>query len=540
VSHSDAVLVLGEDVTQTAPMLALALRQSVRQVPLKMAAKLRIPAWDAAGVRNAVQEAKGPLYVASLLGTRLDDVARRTYRASPDEIARLGFAVAHAVDGQSPPVAELPHDVGELVAEIREALESAESPLVVSGSGCGSEAVLQAAANVARALCRKGRPAKLCLTAPECNSTGLALLGGESLDAAFEAVTSGGADVVIALETDLFRRAGAASVDAFFQKAGSVIVVDHTDGDTAARADVVLPAATFAESDGTLVNNEGRAQRFYKVMTPRGDARESWRWLRDLAVAAGRTDLETWATLDDVGSALAAAMPVFAPLPEIAPPAEFRIAGLRIARQPGRYSGRTSMNAAVNVHEQPPPEDVDSPLAFSMEGYQGQQPPAPLIPRFWAPGWNSVQALNKFQEEIGGPLRGGDPGRRLIEPPQDAEGDYFAAAPHYQAPSAGEYLFVPAHHIFGSEELSVLSAGIASLAPQPYAGLNPDDAQRASLAAGREVQVSVMGWSGRLPVRIIDTLPPGLVALPVGLAGMPPLDLPARGELRNAGKGEGA
>ena len=50
-----------------------------------------------------------------------------------------------------------------------------------------------------------------------------------------------------------------------------------------------------------------------------------------------------------------------------------------------------------------------------MEGYQGQ-PPAPLIPRFWAPGWNSVQALNKFQEEVGGPLRGGDPGRRLIEP----------------------------------------------------------------------------------------------------------------------------
>ena len=31
--------------------------------------------------------------------------------------------------------------------------------------------------------------------------------------------------------------------------------------------------------------------------------------------------------------------------------------------------------------------------------------------RLWAPGWNSVQAITKFQEEIGGPLRGGDPGR---------------------------------------------------------------------------------------------------------------------------------
>ena len=37
-----------------------------------------------------------------------------------------------------------------------------------------------------------------------------------------------------------------------------------------------------------------------------------------------------------------------------------------------------------------------------MEGYE-DQPPAPLISRYWSPGWNSVQALNKFQQEVGGP-----------------------------------------------------------------------------------------------------------------------------------------
>ena len=54
-------------------------------------------------------------------------------------------------------------------------------------------------------------------------------------------------------------------------------------------------------------------------------------------------------------------------------------------------------------------------LSFSMEGYEGQ-PPAPLISRYWSPGWNSVQALNKYQQEVGGALKGGDPGKRLIEP----------------------------------------------------------------------------------------------------------------------------
>jgi len=44
-----------------------------------------------------------------------------------------------------------------------------------------------------------------------------------------------------------------------------------------------------------------------------------------------------------------------------------------------------------------------------MEGYPAQ-PPSSLTPFFWAPGWNSIQSVNKFQSEINGPLRGGDPG----------------------------------------------------------------------------------------------------------------------------------
>ena len=46
-----------------------------------------------------------------------------------------------------------------------------------------------------------------------------------------------------------------------------------------------------------------------------------------------------------------------------------------------------------------------------------------------------MQALNKFQEEIAGPLRGGDPGVRLIEPPVADADDAGAtgAAPSWPA-----------------------------------------------------------------------------------------------------------
>ena len=141
------------------------------------------------------------------------------------------------------------------------------------------------------------------------------------------------------------------------------------------------------------------------------------------------------------------ALPVFAAVPEIAPPASFRMVGQRIPRQPARYSGRTAISANVDVHEAPPPPDPDTPLAFSMEGYPNQ-PPAALIPRFWAPGWNSVQSVNKFQNEVGGPLRGGDPGRRLLEPPAAGKAAYFTQIPPAFVPREDEWYVLPAYHLF--------------------------------------------------------------------------------------------
>ena len=171
---------------------------------------------------------------------------------------------------------------------------------------------------------------------------------------------------------------------------------------------------------------------------------------------------------------------------------------MKVARQPSRYSGRTAMHADVSVFEPAPPDDHDAPLSFSMEGYR-EQPPAALVPRYHAPRWNSVQALNKFQQEVGGPLRGGDPGVRLFEPPgAPAPGAASpgrpprfvgrgvvaaaaavgrcsrpqAGAPAAFRPSPDRLLAVPLHHIFGSEELSMLSPPVAGRAPAAYLALS--------------------------------------------------------------------
>ncbi len=525
IESADAVFVLGEDVTNTAPMLALALRQAAQNKQRETAASMKIPGWDNNAVSNAGQHSRTPLYIASCEKTKLDDVATKTYQAAPDDLARLGFAIAHELNPDAPAVqgisdATLPsslpsregqqkvtsplsgegQDEGDrqkllsLAKEIATALKNARRPLIVSGTGCMNESLLKAAANVAWALCSTGNQAELCYTALECNAMGLALMNGKSIDAAFKTLQNGQADTMIILENDLYRRADEKIVDEALSHAKNVIVIDHLINPTSSKADITLPAATFAEAHGTLVNNEGRAQRFYQVFAPNHDIQESWKWIDDIMTAVGKAPLtqpsptrgEGKRSLDDILYEMASALSVFKPVQDIAPAANFRIAGQKIPRQPHQYSGRTAMLANISVHEPKPPQDADSPLSFSMEGYEGQ-PPAPLISRYWSPGWNSVQALNKYQEEVGGTLKDGDPGIRLIEPatlPSSlpsregqvpplpsreragvrgevvAEISYFQSIPDANTPDEGEKLASPMYRIFGSEELSLHAPGV--------------------------------------------------------------------------------
>jgi NADH-quinone oxidoreductase subunit G len=72
-----------------------------------------------------------------------------------------------------------------------------------------------------------------------------------------------------------------------------------------------------------------------------------------------------------------------------------------------------------------------------------------------------VQALNKFQQEIGGQLTGGDPGKLLIEPGTTRPRPYFSSVFDASEPNMEEQRIMPLHRIFGSEELSGYSPSIA-------------------------------------------------------------------------------
>ena len=509
MEEADAVLVLGEDVTATAARVALAIRQAARNKMLTEGAAKNIPEWQAIALADLIQQSKNPVFIATPEFSRLDDMATQVYRAAPDNIARLGFAIASLLDAAAPKVSGLDAETEKLAKLVADTFTKAKKVLVVSGTGCGSAAVMQAAANIVAALKDK---AQISLAIPEVNSFGVSLMDAPDAEQALAALSSGSADAVVVLENDLYRRAPAAVVDAALAKAKIVVAIDHQSTPTTDKAQVLLPAATVFEGDGTFINFEGRAQRHFQVFDAgyyKKDVatQESWRWVDDLHGAR-------WNALDDVTAAIAQALPQFAAIVDAAPQASFRIKGMKLARAPHRYSGRTAMRANISVHEPRQPQDKDSALAFSMEGANGAsapERPAELVPFAWSPGWNSPSAWNKFQAEIGGAMKGGDSGKFVFK--ADGAPAYFKDVP--AAFKAGSELTVlPMHQLFGSDELSVRCEPIQKRMGAAYVAVSEADAKAAGLNGTATVHVD--GQTLTLPVKR-GALPQGVIGLPVGL-----------------------
>ncbi|MGH8505552.1 MAG: NADH-quinone oxidoreductase subunit NuoG [Stenotrophobium sp.] len=533
IEDADAVLVLGEDVTSTAPRVALALRQAARGKARDLGAKKSVPEWQAIALADLVQKEKNPLFIVTPDATRLDDVAKKTRHAAPEDIARLGHAIAGLLDAKAPQIKDLATADQALAREIADVLAAARRPLIVSGTGAMSAAVIEAAANIAAALKRRDAAVEVSLAVPEVNSVGLAMMQAGVLDQAFAAANRGEADTVVVLENDLYRRASRAQVDTLFADVKAVIVLDHQMTATAERASLLLPAASVFEGDGTFVSMEGRAQRHYQVFEASYYNKdiatlEAWRWLSELGS-------KSWPVLDDVIAACASALPQLVRMADAAPSAKFRVDGMKLSREPHRYSGRTAMRANISVHEPRQPQDADTALNFSMEGYNGigkPDRPSALLPYAWAPGWNSPQAWNKFQAEVGGHLRGGDAGVRVFASDGQSFSYYSEIPVAFTAPQAG-FRALALHRHFGEEELSSRAQPVIERASPAAAVLNAADAQRLSLNG--KVTITVEGQTLTLPLHTSATLPQGLVGLPAGFKDVPLLNSSSVAQLSKGG-----
>ncbi len=93
-------------------------------------------------------------------------------------------------------------------------------------------------------------------------------------------------------ENPMLSEANANHVAEALDRLPFLVVQDIFLTETAERADVVLPAATYAEKDGTFTNTERRVQRVRKAVDSPGEARPDWWIVTQIAQRMGATGFD--------------------------------------------------------------------------------------------------------------------------------------------------------------------------------------------------------------------------------------------------------
>ena len=89
-----------------------------------------------------------------------------------------------------------------------------------------------------------------------------------------------------------------------------LVVQDIFLSETAKLANVVLPAASFAEKDGTFTSTERRVQRIRKAIEPIGHSKEDWRITGEIAERMGYEGL-IYSSAEEIMDEIASVTPIY-------------------------------------------------------------------------------------------------------------------------------------------------------------------------------------------------------------------------------------
>jgi len=215
-----------------------------------------------------------PRWEAPLVATRLRKISRKGGKI---------FAIGPELD-LAMKVEWLGDDLkllGKLPKDVTDAFANADRPAVIVGPGALGAGALGAALALVGplGLIKEGWNGFNVLHTSASRMASLVLGYAQP----------GGIGDLEAAVPDLVLMLGADEMAADRFKGAFKVYIGHHGDKGAKQADLVLPAAAYAEKHGTYVNTEGRVQRGEKAAFPPGDAREDWAILRAVSELAGKT-----------------------------------------------------------------------------------------------------------------------------------------------------------------------------------------------------------------------------------------------------------
>ena len=110
---------------------------------------------------------------------------------------------------------------------------------------------------------------------------------GEAMAAILEKARRGAFEGIFIFRHDISKIFGPKALEETRRGVKTLIYEGTNENPTAQAADFVIPAACYAEEEGTFTNFEGRVQRIRKALEPLGLSRPAWRILLELGMKLG-------------------------------------------------------------------------------------------------------------------------------------------------------------------------------------------------------------------------------------------------------------
>ncbi len=355
-----AVFVIAGDVEEEAPVWLLRIRGALKRGASLVVANGRATKLDRYTQGLRYRYGTETQVVLGLLNVIFaENLVKPQVAAKIDGLNELKTQVAGYTSERTSILTGVPQQ--DLIQAARALAHATDAVFIVGGEGVADgEALTQAVANLAIVTGHVARPNNgLLRLLPHNNSQGAA----DQISNSKFKVSNAKALYILGTDPVGDGEALPAAQDAF------IVVQDLFLTETAKRANVVLPAVSFAERDGTYTNAERRVQRFYAALPVSADARPDW----DIIVDIGRRLGMNWRyfTAEQVMEELVGVVPAYA--------------GLTCAR-------------LAQTREQWPPVSAEDlyfgGTAYDNRGGLGAQYPAECekMPR-WAVTWVEPPAL---------------------------------------------------------------------------------------------------------------------------------------------------
>ena len=223
-------------------------------------------------------------------------------------------AVAPCTPDAVAKICGIPADAVTKAAEIFAAAQPAS---VITSAGAGSGDIVRASANLALLTGNVGvAGAGVNLLRGKSNAQGAMDMGcvpsdnGHAVPAMIEAAAAGKIKALYVMGENI--ASAGAKVSEALDKIGFLVVQDMFMTETAAKANVILPSASFAERDGTFTNSERRVQRIRKAVEPVGSTKADWQIICELAKGMGAEKDFAYKSAEEIFNDVAKHVPSYA------------------------------------------------------------------------------------------------------------------------------------------------------------------------------------------------------------------------------------